>query len=159
MDLQAAASRLVQGLDQRMSPSLYDAAWLLRLRDPSGAPCYPEYLEWLLTRQHRDGSWGSAIRYYHHDRVVCTLIAAVALAEIEPSPDNRRLTLRQDGKRLHVQLVSPPEATFRLMPAAPLPESPHPPEQNPNRGIRKFAIHLANVRDVQIAVRFTGAGP
>ncbi|HUF38194.1 MAG TPA: hypothetical protein VMN57_06710 [Anaerolineales bacterium] len=85
MDLIALASDLVRSLDQRMSPSLYDAAWLLRLRDGDGVPLIPGYSEWLLERQHDNGSWGSAIRYYHHDRAICTLIVAIALAETDPA--------------------------------------------------------------------------
>jgi halimadienyl-diphosphate synthase len=89
MDLATAASDMVLQLDQRMSPSLYDAAWLLRLRDRDGAPVYPDYLGWLLSRQHPNGSWGSPIRYYHHDRIICTLTAAIAVAEHVQTPDTR----------------------------------------------------------------------
>jgi hypothetical protein len=89
MDLNAAAADLVLQLDQRMSPSLYDAAWLLRLRTADGSPVYPEYLDWLLSRQHPNGSWGSAIRYYHHDRIICTLTVAIGLAEYEPTAETR----------------------------------------------------------------------
>lgn len=96
MDLQAAAADLVRGLKQRMSPSLYDAAWLLRLRDEAGASSYPDYLDWLLSRQHANGSWGSAVRYYHHDRVICTLIAAIALSEMDATLQIRQAVARAE---------------------------------------------------------------
>jgi halimadienyl-diphosphate synthase len=105
MDLTAAAAQLVLELDQRMSPSLYDAAWLLRLRADTGAPVHPDYLGWLLSRQHPNGSWGSAIRYYHHDRIICTLVAAIAIAEVEQSAETRdavRLAEKYLWQNLHL---------------------------------------------------------
>jgi len=75
------ARNLLSNLDQRMSPSIYDVAWLARLKDDGGGPRWPLLQEWLLSRQKEDGSWGSSIRHYHHDRVICTLVAAIALAE------------------------------------------------------------------------------
>ncbi len=75
------ARELVQGLDQRMGPSPYDIAWLARLRVlANGEPRWPDLIEWLLENQHPDGSWGGEIVYYH-DRIICTLIAAIALRE------------------------------------------------------------------------------
>ncbi len=89
MDFQEQAKNIIHNLDQKMSPSLYDAAWLLRFKTREGRPYKPDYLEWLLERQHADGSWGANIQYYHHDRIICTLIAAIAMTEQEPSPEVR----------------------------------------------------------------------
>jgi halimadienyl-diphosphate synthase len=70
---------LVNSLHQSMSPSPYDIAWLARLSvSPSNDARWPDLVEWLVTHQHADGSWGSQIVYYH-DRVICTLAAAIAL--------------------------------------------------------------------------------
>jgi halimadienyl-diphosphate synthase len=77
MNLIQEARELVQNLDQRMSPSPYDIAWLARLR-VDGHPRWPDLIEWLLDNQHPDGSWGAEIVYYH-DRVISTLAAAIAL--------------------------------------------------------------------------------
>ncbi|MCI0578564.1 MAG: hypothetical protein L0332_35065 [Chloroflexi bacterium] len=62
-----------------MGPSSYDIAWLARLQRPDHqGPHWPHLIDWLLANQHPDGSWGGMILYYH-DRVICTLAAAIAL--------------------------------------------------------------------------------
>lgn len=81
MDYKDEARDLVKGLGQRMSPSPYDIAWLARLRCPNTGDLYwPDLLEWLLENQRPDGSWGGEILYFH-DRIICTLIAGIALRE------------------------------------------------------------------------------
>jgi halimadienyl-diphosphate synthase len=81
MDLTAEASALVANLSQRMGPSPYDVAWLARLRSPDGGGLrWPELIDWLLERQHPDGSWGGEIVYYH-ERIIVTLTVAIALHE------------------------------------------------------------------------------
>ncbi len=77
MDLRHEARELVRCMNQRMSASPYDIAWLARLRD-DGQPRWPDLLEWLLENQHDDGSWGAEVVYYH-DRIITTLAAAIAL--------------------------------------------------------------------------------
>lgn len=72
------ACELVRRLDNRMGPSPYDIAWMARVREPGGGPRWPDLLDWLVEHQHPDGSWGGHIVYYH-DRMVCTLAAAIAL--------------------------------------------------------------------------------
>lgn len=75
------ARELVQNLNQRMGPSPYDIAWLARLRNlANGDAHWPDLIEWLLENQHPDGSWGGEIVYYH-DRIINTLVAAIALRE------------------------------------------------------------------------------
>ncbi len=108
-------------------------------------------------------------------------------AKVDLADDGRRATLEQDGKRVTVQLASPAEARFELMPAEPLPTSPDPAGQNPNNGaklvnhapgipnlvvrgqtpqwgepnpdeaIRKLAIHLSGVASTRITVTFKPA--
>ena len=81
MDFIAQAQKLVRGLNERMGPSPYDIAWLARLPgDCDGHPRWPDLIEWLLENQQPDGSWGGKIPYYH-DRIICTLAAAIALRE------------------------------------------------------------------------------
>lgn len=81
MDLMQEARKLIKDLQYRMSPSPYDIAWMARLRDPvTQAPRWPHLVQWLLENQHSDGSWGAKLVYYH-DRIICTLIAAIALSE------------------------------------------------------------------------------
>jgi len=75
------AKELVQNLDQRMGPSSYDIGWMARLATTSNNNGHwVDLLDWLLENQRPDGSWGGEIVYYH-DRIICTLIAAIALRE------------------------------------------------------------------------------
>lgn len=79
MDYEREARELVSNLSQRMGPSAYDIAWMARLKSPTnGHACWPNLVEWLVTHQHADGSWGGQIVYYH-ERIVCTLAAVIAL--------------------------------------------------------------------------------
>ncbi|MCD4739526.1 MAG: hypothetical protein K8R89_09765 [Anaerolineae bacterium] len=80
MDYIAEAKQLVQNLDQRMGPSPYDIGWMARVKTPDGDPRWPDLIDWLLENQHPDGSWGGQIEYYH-DRIICTLVSAIALYE------------------------------------------------------------------------------
>ena len=73
-------------------------------------------------------------------------------AEVALSDGGRRATLTQDGKALTVYLVAPDIAGFTVMDAAPLATSPNPEGQNPNKGVRKLAIHLSKVEGVTLRV-------
>jgi hypothetical protein len=66
--------------------------------------------------------------------------------------DNSSATLTQDGVRLWAKILSPAGAEFTVTDAAPLPASPHPEKQADNKGVRKLAIHLANISDATLAV-------
>jgi len=76
-------------------------------------------------------------------------------AQVALGDDGRSAVLTQDGKSVRVEIVSPEAAAFTVMPAQPLGTSPNPKEQNPNKDVRKLAIHLEKVEDVTIAVRVT----
>lgn len=83
MDLKAQTRELVKNLGGRMNPSPYDIAWLARVPSAEGkGERWPELVDWLIEHQWPDGSWGGAIRYYH-DRILCTLMAIIALKEKE----------------------------------------------------------------------------
>ncbi len=79
-------------------------------------------------------------------------------AEVRLSADGRRATLRQGGKTFEATLISPAGARFTVMDAQPLPGSPHPTENNPNKGLRKLSIHLSGVKTTRIVVAFHPAG-
>jgi hypothetical protein len=76
-------SGMTAGLGQQsIAPGVYETALRARVSrtDSPGQPAHPEAVRWLLDRQYGDGTWGSPIGY-HHDRVVCTLAAMLALAQ------------------------------------------------------------------------------
>lgn len=62
-----------------MDSNAYDTAWAARLGDIDwnlSSHC----LAWLAENQLPDGSWGARVPFYHHDRVICTLAAMIALS-------------------------------------------------------------------------------
>lgn len=79
-------------------------------------------------------------------------------AEIQLAGDGRSATLQLGGKKLEVRLIEPAQARFEVRPAEPLPSSPNPQRQRPNRGIRKLALHLTGVTNVRLAVLFMPGG-
>ncbi len=81
MTYAAQAQELVQRLNNCLYASPYDIAWMAQLRAADGqSPRWPDLLDWLLTHQWPDGSWGGTIPYYH-DRILCTLASIIALRE------------------------------------------------------------------------------
>ena len=80
-----------------MMNTAYDTAWIARLDDPIGARA----LDWLREHQLADGSWGAENPKYFHDRLVCTLAAAIALAKSR----NRRDGIRLQRARLALETV------------------------------------------------------
>lgn len=75
-------------------------------------------------------------------------------AEIQPDAAGKVATLTRGGARLHAQILSPPDARFAVMPAAPLATSPHPEKQGDNKNTRKLAINVSNATAVRIVVWF-----
>lgn len=76
-------------------------------------------------------------------------------AEVRLSADKRRATLKQDGKSLLVDLLSPEGAGFQVLPAEPGPASPKPAKQASNKGRSKLAIHLSAAKSASIKVVFS----
>ncbi len=76
-------------------------------------------------------------------------------AAVHLSQDNRTASLSQGGARLAVRIISPPQAVFKLLPAQPLPSSPHPEKQAENQGVSKLTIHLTEVTDLRLVVELT----
>ena len=76
-------------------------------------------------------------------------------ADIEIAPDGKSAVLTQNGKRMRAVITSDNDAKFTVMDAVKLPTSPATHElENKNAGIRKLAIHLTGVKDVNLAVTF-----
>lgn len=114
MDLIEKAKQLVANLRERMGPSPYDIAWLARLPAGSdGDPRWPDLIEWLLENQQPDGSWGGKIPYYH-DRIICTLAAAIALRENGQTAQATE-AIRQAERFLWLHLHLLPRDPFELV--------------------------------------------
>ncbi len=66
--------------------------------------------------------------------------------------DGTKATLRLGNKTLTAQILAPTEARFTVMPAEPLPNTPHPEKQANNAKYRKLAIHLPAAKDTRVTV-------
>lgn len=76
-------------------------------------------------------------------------------ADIEVAPDGKSAILTQNGKRMSAVITSDNDAKFTVMDAVKLPTSPETHEmETANTGIRKLAIHLTDVKEVNLAVTF-----
>jgi hypothetical protein len=73
-------------------------------------------------------------------------------SEVNLSPDKKTATLGTAGARMVARILGPETASFEVMAAQPLPTSPNPAMQNKNEGVRKLAIHVAEVKDARLAV-------
>lgn len=73
-------------------------------------------------------------------------------ASVQVSDDGKTAILAQGGKQLRATLLSPDGARFAVMDARPLPTSPDPKGQNPNKGIRKLAVNLKGVSSARLCV-------
>jgi len=77
-----------------MRPSPYDIAWMARVPDYTGNGLrWPYLIDWLITHQQPDGSWGGSIHYYH-DRILCTLTAIIALKDNGKEPAVKQAIMR-----------------------------------------------------------------
>lgn len=79
-------------------------------------------------------------------------------AAIDVSQDGRSATLTIDGKRLRADLLSPADAKFQSMAASPLPTSPNPAGQQPNKGISKLTVQSTFKNKSTIVVDLTPEG-
>jgi|GEM_PF-463721 len=66
----------------RTTASVYETAWVARVRTANGAIRFPEAVRWLRAQQQADGSWGPPGAY----AVIPTMAALVALHEAGDSP-------------------------------------------------------------------------
>jgi len=76
-------------------------------------------------------------------------------ANVEVAADGKSAILTNAGERMLARILSPADgAAFSIMDAKPLWTSPDP-EQSPNNGVRKLAIHMEGVTDLRLSVLFT----
>lgn len=73
-------------------------------------------------------------------------------ADVNIASSGKTATLSMDGAKIVAEIVSPANAKFTVMKAAPLPTSPQPKENNANEGVRKLAVNIKNVTDGKITV-------
>jgi halimadienyl-diphosphate synthase len=92
MDLQETFREHLQAIGPglEISRCAYSTAWVARLVE-LGEPIGELASNWLRAHQLADGSWGASEPLYFHDRLICTLAAATALARQERAEDRTRL--------------------------------------------------------------------
>ncbi len=75
-------------------------------------------------------------------------------ASVQVGDDGKTAILQQGDAQMKAILLSPENARFAIMDARPLPTSPDPKGQNPNKGIRKLAVNLKGVSSVRLSIAF-----
>ncbi|WP_438445495.1 Ig-like domain-containing protein [Gorillibacterium sp. sgz5001074] len=76
--------------------------------------------------------------------------------EIIVAPDGKSAMLKQNGKRLYAQLLSPSAASFEVRTATPLPTTDSYTGQTLNAKVKKLTIHIPDAKDqLTIAVRLS----
>jgi hypothetical protein len=73
-------------------------------------------------------------------------------AKVKLTDSGRTANLAKNGKILKVRLLQPKGAAFEVMECKPLPSSPNPEKQEDNSKRRKLAIHLTDVKKINIQV-------
>ncbi|XP_028799641.1 ent-copalyl diphosphate synthase, chloroplastic-like [Neltuma alba] len=75
--------------EKSISPSAYHTALFALVEDVngSGAPQFPESLQWLIENQLPDGSWGDADIFVAYDRLLCTLASVIVLTHYNVHPE------------------------------------------------------------------------
>lgn len=73
-------------------------------------------------------------------------------ASVQVSADGKTAILQQGDAQLRAVLLSPEDARFTVMDARPLPTSPNPKGQNPNKGIRKLAVNLKGISSARLSI-------
>lgn len=73
-----------------MMSTAYDTAWVAQLTEIDEA-LGSSAIQWLRENQLADGSWGASTPRYFHDRLICTLAAAIALSKYGNQTDTHRI--------------------------------------------------------------------
>ncbi|XP_054816784.1 ent-copalyl diphosphate synthase 5-like [Prosopis cineraria] len=75
--------------EKTISPSAYTTSLVALVEDVngSGAPHFPESLQWIIDNQLPDGSWGDAHTFLAYDRLICTLASVIALTHYNVHPE------------------------------------------------------------------------
>jgi halimadienyl-diphosphate synthase len=107
--------------ESRIEPVAYDTAWVARLSHVD-EELAAQALEWLRAHQLPDGSWGALTPLYHHDRVISTLSALIALVHNGAPEDQPRIraalpALQHSLARLHEDMAGRTVAFEMLLPS------------------------------------------
>jgi halimadienyl-diphosphate synthase len=84
----------------RITPSIYDIAWVARLAE-LGEPVGEAALDILRGSQLPDGSWGTPDLVFHHERLIATLAVATTLARLADTRDENRLRRARHAIEIH----------------------------------------------------------
>jgi halimadienyl-diphosphate synthase len=105
MDIHKKISELLRDLSHcRLMSTAYDTAWMARLTG-IGEPLGQLALQWVRASQLPDGSWGASQPYYAHDRVISTLAAINALAQLGRVQDRERLRRAESALEKAIQAL------------------------------------------------------
>ncbi|XP_028799677.1 copal-8-ol diphosphate hydratase, chloroplastic [Neltuma alba] len=82
--------------EKSISPSAYHTALFALVEDVngSGAPQFPESLQWIIENQLPDGSWGDVHKFVAYDRLLCTLASVIVLTHYNLHPEKVEKGLR-----------------------------------------------------------------
>ncbi|KAJ3672979.1 hypothetical protein LUZ60_006353 [Juncus effusus] len=91
--------------DGEITISAYDTAWVAMIKDINGGkgPQFPSSIDWIVSNQLPDGSWGDTDIFSAHDRMINTLACVIALTtwRINPKRCKRGLVfIRENMWRL-----------------------------------------------------------
>ncbi len=89
-------------------------------------------------------------------RLVCWSLHTPAVITVVD--DGRTAHLELDGVRLEARLLDPPGARFTVLPAAPRPGTPNPPNQRANTHISKLAVEIDGLDRFRLAVQLAPEG-
>lgn len=85
VDVRNEVTKLLRSLKNGWMPGIsYDTAWIA-----SHSLMFPKSLDWILSNQRDDGSWGCEAEY-HHDRLISTLASIVTLSKSHKSDRFKR---------------------------------------------------------------------
>jgi hypothetical protein len=148
---------LVIAPDAEPDQDTHAVAKITRFSDAPGASFAIADLSAAYARNARSVQRGIALS--GHDVLVQDEIQTLRPADVwwflhtgaDVKCDGAKATLSQGGAQLTASILSPPGATFEVIPAEPFASSPHPPQQQVKHTSvskpKKLAVHLRDVKD------------
>lgn len=80
----------LEDLSGWLGSDIYSTAWVALVPGAGNPerPAWPQTLDYIRSRQHKDGGWGEPHVYYAHERVLSTLAAIKALHAWQTDPED-----------------------------------------------------------------------